>query len=164
MLAPYMNASGELVMDRPDPDVLLFKQGLDLRLREFEEDCRRIKRTEEALQEKVERATADYERAVQGITLSTDSRIFRRLREQQRLIELQQREIDQARHERELLREETRRLRELAAAPPRAGRAPRPEEPGGPPRLHHALRADAPAPLPEGSRAPLRFPAGGRAG
>lgn len=33
-LAPYVNASGELVMEAPDPDVMLFKQGLDLRLKE----------------------------------------------------------------------------------------------------------------------------------
>merc|ERR1719203_1103575 len=50
MLAPYMDSNGKLVMDRPDPNVMLFKQGLDLRLKEFEEDCKRIKRTEEQLE------------------------------------------------------------------------------------------------------------------
>ncbi|CAJ1439409.1 unnamed protein product, partial [Effrenium voratum] len=64
----------------PDPDVMLFKQGLDLRLKarkaeEFEEDCKRIQqpmperepmghvymRTEQRLQEKIDSAAADYE-------------------------------------------------------------------------------------------------------
>ena len=38
--------------------------------------------------------------------MSTDSRIFKRLREQQRLIEVQQQEIDQIRFEKEMLTEE----------------------------------------------------------
>lgn len=167
MLAPYVNANGELVLEQPDPDVMLFKQGLDLRLREFEEDCRRIRRTEEALQERIDRATEDYERQVQGIALSTDSRIFRRLREQQQLIEVQQQEIDQVRYEKELLQEETRRLRELAGR----GAAPRPggfsghpagPEPRQPPRLHHVMRADMAAPPLHGSRDPVVFPTTGQ--
>merc|ERR1711862_744438 len=66
MLAPFVNSSGELVMQAPDPDVLLFKDGLDLRLKEFQEDCRRIQKTEERLQELIDTATSDYEHAVQG--------------------------------------------------------------------------------------------------
>merc|ERR1719229_370329 len=46
MLAPYVNQHGALVMEAPDPDVLLFKRGLDLRLVQFEEDCKRIAATE----------------------------------------------------------------------------------------------------------------------
>merc|ERR1712151_840951 len=53
------------------------------------------------------------EQAVQGNAMSTDSRIFKRLREQQRLIDLQQSEIDQIRYEKELLQEETRKLRQM---------------------------------------------------
>lgn len=115
MLAPYVNAFGQLVMEKPDPDVLLFKQGLDLRLAEFEEDCKRIQKTEKELQDKIDEATSDYEQAVHGIAMSADSRVFKRLREQQRLIDLQQQEIDQIRYEKELLQEETKRLRDMAA-------------------------------------------------
>eukprot|EP00435_Cladocopium_sp_Y103_P041418 s2166_g11.t1 len=61
MLAPYVNASGELVMEAPDPDVMLFKQGLDLRLKEFEEDCKRIQQTEQKLQDQIDSAASDYE-------------------------------------------------------------------------------------------------------
>eukprot|EP00928_Gymnodinium_smaydae_P072390 TRINITY_DN55763_c0_g1_i1.p1 TRINITY_DN55763_c0_g1~~TRINITY_DN55763_c0_g1_i1.p1 ORF type:complete len:259 (-),score=76.55 TRINITY_DN55763_c0_g1_i1:45-758(-) len=113
MLAPYVNSQGELVMEAPDPMVLLFKDGLDLRLKEFEEDCKRIEATENKLQKAIDEATTDYEQAVHGIAMSTDSRIYRRLREQQRLIELQQAEIDQIRFEKELLHEETSRLRQM---------------------------------------------------
>eukprot|EP00927_Polykrikos_kofoidii_P041147 TRINITY_DN35063_c0_g1_i1.p1 TRINITY_DN35063_c0_g1~~TRINITY_DN35063_c0_g1_i1.p1 ORF type:complete len:241 (-),score=49.20 TRINITY_DN35063_c0_g1_i1:360-1082(-) len=112
MLAPFTNPRGDLVMEAPDQDVLLFKDGLDLRLKEFEEDCKRIQATEAKLQQKIDEATTDYEQAVNGIAMTTDSRIYKRLREQQRLIEMQQNEIDQIRFEKELLGEETRRLRQ----------------------------------------------------
>eukprot|EP00418_Pyrodinium_bahamense_P064556 CAMPEP_0179101452 /NCGR_PEP_ID=MMETSP0796-20121207/46907_1 /TAXON_ID=73915 /ORGANISM="Pyrodinium bahamense, Strain pbaha01" /LENGTH=208 /DNA_ID=CAMNT_0020799303 /DNA_START=148 /DNA_END=774 /DNA_ORIENTATION=+ len=161
MLAPYMDARGELVMSKPDPDVLLFKEGLDLRLREFEEDCKRIKRTEGALQERIDQAAVDYERAVHSIAMSSDSRVFRRLREQQQLIDLQQQEIDQVRYEKELLQEETQRLRALAgqaatiASPPcaTAGAGPVAFE-----RLHHMRWATSAAPPLEGTRQPVLFP------
>mmetsp|Transcript_19757 Transcript_19757/g.42311 ORF Transcript_19757/g.42311 Transcript_19757/m.42311 type:complete len:200 (-) Transcript_19757:91-690(-) len=126
MLAPYVNASGVLVMESPDPDVLLFKKGLDLRLAQFEEDCKRIQATERRLQQCIENATTEYEEAVTGIAKNSDSRIFKRLREQQRQIELQQQEIDQVRFEKELLQEETRRLRDLTASAQQY--APRREE------------------------------------
>lgn len=113
MLAPYVNASGQLVMETPDPDVLLFKAGLDLRLKEFEEDCKRIQKTERRLQEKIDEAASDYEQAVHGMAMTTDTRIYKRLKEQQRQIELQQQEIDQVRFEKETLQEETKRLREM---------------------------------------------------
>jgi hypothetical protein len=41
MLAPYIAPDGRVIAP-PDDDVLFLKQGLDLRLQEFEEDCRRI--------------------------------------------------------------------------------------------------------------------------
>eukprot|EP00930_Biecheleria_cincta_P016287 TRINITY_DN13307_c0_g1_i1.p1 TRINITY_DN13307_c0_g1~~TRINITY_DN13307_c0_g1_i1.p1 ORF type:complete len:240 (-),score=64.34 TRINITY_DN13307_c0_g1_i1:35-754(-) len=162
MLAPYVNAAGELVMEAPDPDVLLFKEGLELRLKEFEQDGRRIQLTEQKLQEKIDSASNDYEQAVRGIALTTDTRIFKRLREQQRQIELQQQEIDQVRFEKEMLREETKRLRELAATGERVGgrrqdfderRDLRPL-----PMLHQQLEATYRAPPVEGTRERVRFP------
>jgi hypothetical protein len=114
MLAPYVSERGELVLQQPSEDILLFKKGLDLRLKEFEEDCKRIQRTERLLAQKIEDATTGYEEAVQGQSASHDSRIFKRLKEQQRLIEIQQKEIDQIRFEKEMLQEETRQLRCMA--------------------------------------------------
>jgi len=162
MLAPFVNNSGELVMQAPDPDVLLFKDGLDLRLKEFQEDCHRIQKTEERLQELIDKATTEYEHAVQGIAMSTDSRIFKRLREQQRLIEVQQQEIDQIRFEKEMLSEETKRLREMTSrgqgARPRYARAQGNELPSVP-RLHTLFEAQAqPGGLIlEGRSDPVRF-------
>jgi len=66
MLAPYVNSHGELVMEAPDPDVMLFKDGLDLRLKEFEEDCKRIQATEAKLQRKIERSRQTTNRRFTG--------------------------------------------------------------------------------------------------
>merc|ERR1719414_1881443 len=97
------------------------------------------------LQQKNDEATTEYEEAVLGITVSTDNRVFRRLREQQRLIEVQQHEIDQIRYEKELLQEETKRLREMAHRGGAMGgpqaRDPRRLDPAPLGRLHHACQA-----------------------
>lgn len=160
MLAPYMDSNGKLVMDRPDPNVMLFKQGLDLRLKEFEEDCKRIRRTEEQLEAKINAATNDFEKAVQGNAMSTDSRIFKRLREQQRLIELQQSEIDQIRYEKELLQDETKKLREMthrSAATELRGRAQH-KEAAAFPSLHRMYENGDRAPNLPGTSYPVVFP------
>lgn len=113
MLLPYMNSSGQLVMEAADPTIIMFKDGLELRLAEFKEDCKRIQQIERRLQAKIEAATAEYEHTVQDVSNVADARILKRLREQQRLIDIQQAEIDQVRHEKNCLQAETQRLREL---------------------------------------------------
>eukprot|EP00913_Durusdinium_trenchii_P016800 g15790.t1 len=176
MLAPYVNASGELVMEAPDPDVMLFKQGLDLRLKEFEEDCKRIQQTEQKLQDKIDSAASDYEQAIHGMATATDARIFKRLREQQRQIELQQqdlilcliistyrltqqplKEIDQIRFEKEILQEETKRLREISRRDAMRSRQDDRRDVRGFPQLHAAFDAKVPVqPLP-GTRDQVLF-------
>lgn len=42
MVSPYVDEAGR-AQAPIDEDVLFFKRGLDLRLMEFDEDCRRIK-------------------------------------------------------------------------------------------------------------------------
>ncbi|CAD7932437.1 unnamed protein product [Amoebophrya sp. A25] len=113
MLLPYVNASGQLVMEAADPAILMFKDGLELRLAEFKEDCKRIQQLERRLQAKIDSAVAEYEHTVQDVSNVADGRILKRLREQQRLIDLQQAEIDEIRHEKNCLQAETQRLREL---------------------------------------------------
>uniref|UniRef100_A0A7S2HWX8 Uncharacterized protein n=1 Tax=Zooxanthella nutricula TaxID=1333877 RepID=A0A7S2HWX8_9DINO len=158
MLAPYVNARGLLVMEAPDPDVLLFKQGLDLRLQQFEEDCKLIQATERALQQKIDEAATDYEQAMYGLAMSTDSRIFKRLREQQRQIELQQQEIDQTRFEKEVLQEETRRLREMTHRSAVAQYAKKREDDMWQlPRLHHMYETQNLAPPMPGTAEQVLF-------
>eukprot|EP00933_Yihiella_yeosuensis_P041408 TRINITY_DN3579_c0_g2_i1.p1 TRINITY_DN3579_c0_g2~~TRINITY_DN3579_c0_g2_i1.p1 ORF type:complete len:251 (+),score=51.53 TRINITY_DN3579_c0_g2_i1:26-778(+) len=165
MLAPYVNANGDLIMEKPDPDVLLFKDGLDLRLKEFEEDCKRIQQTEKKLQDKIDEAASDYEQAVNGIAMTTDSRIYKRLREQQRQIELQQQDIDQVRFEKETLEMETKRLREMTrqAQPRIARQSDRSSRELNPlPRLHNSYEAKYPAQPLEGTRKQVIFHDGPR--
>jgi len=81
------------------------------------------------------------------MAMSSDSRIYKRLREQQRLIELQQAEIDQIRFEKEVLQDETRRLRMMTGRDQAAAYAKRleghgHEAPGLPfPSLHEHARS-----------------------
>lgn len=149
MLVPYVNAQNQLV--EPEPDVLLFKQGLDLRLQEFEEDCQKIQKVERRLQKKIDEACSEYDAAVHDIAQVADSRILRRLRDNQRKIDLQQQEIDQLRFEKDILEKETRKLREMAGQGHYTG--PISEPYGGRghdqppmPRLHNVMEGHSKAP------------------
>jgi hypothetical protein len=101
-----------------DPKVLLFKEGLDLRVSEFQEDCKRIQTTERRLQTKIERAAEDYERNFLQSSGLVDARVLKRVREQQRLIQVQQGELEQLRFEKDILQAENRRLKEMCIHQP----------------------------------------------
>jgi hypothetical protein len=118
MLAPYVSSDGRLSMNQPDPKVILFKQGLDLRMKEFEDDCRRIQKTERRLQSKIDEATVGFESQFAEASGLADKRVLKRISEQQRIIEAQQIEMDQLRFERDVLKDETRRLQALARREP----------------------------------------------
>jgi hypothetical protein len=118
MLAPYVSSDGRLSMNQPDPKVILFKQGLDLRMKEFEDDCRRIQKTERRLQSKIDEATVGFESQFAEASGLADKRVLKRISEQQRIIEAQQIEMDQLRFERDVLKDETRRLQALARQEP----------------------------------------------
>ncbi len=114
MLAPYMTPAGRLNLpEKMDPKVLLFKQGLDYRIAEYNEDCRRLESVQERLQRKLEEAAGAYERTFMGASGLADARIIRRLEELQRVIQIQQRELDQTRFERDVVADEAKRLRQL---------------------------------------------------
>ena len=121
LLAPHLTPSGAIApeaLQQLDPKVLLFKEGLDLRVSEFQEDCRRIQATERRLQSKIERAAEEYERNFLQSSGLVDARVLKRVREQQRLIQVQQGELDQLKFEKEILQAENRRLKELCIHQP----------------------------------------------
>merc|ERR1719410_3090622 len=164
MLAPYMDERGNLVMTSLNDDIKLFKEGLDLRLLEFQEDCKRIKDTERRLNNLIEGVTQDYQQAVDGMTMSSDNRILKRLKEQQRLIVLQQQEIDQIQYEKQLLEEETKKLRLMAQRSVAGLRAPgdsglvqtTPSEYAKQPSYHQDRYARSEAPMIPGTNRPVQ--------
>lgn len=115
MLAPYMTPAGRLNLPESgvDPKVFLFKQGLDFRISEYNEDCHRLESVQERLQRKLEEAAGSYERTFMGASGLADARIIRRLEELQRVIQVQQSELDQARFERDVVADEAKRLRQM---------------------------------------------------
>ena len=116
MLAPFMTAAGRLNLPeggKLDPKILLFKQGLDFRIAEYNEDCKRLEQVQSRLQRKLEEAAGSYERTFMGVSGLADARIIRRLEELQRVIQVQQQELDQARFERDVVADEAKRLRQM---------------------------------------------------
>lgn len=118
MLAPYMTPAGRLNLPDAsngglDPKILLFKQGLDFRISEYNEDCKRLESVQNRLQRKLEEAAGAYERTFMGASGLADARIIRRLEELQRTIQVQQQELDQARFERDVVADEAKRLRHM---------------------------------------------------
>ena len=118
MLAPFMTPAGRLNLPDAsngglDPKILLFKQGLDFRISEYNEDCKRLESVQDRLQRKLEEAAGSYERTFMGASGLADARIIRRLEEQQRVIQIQQQELDQTRFERDVVADEAKRLRQM---------------------------------------------------
>jgi hypothetical protein len=116
MLAPYMTPAGRLNLPdngHLDPKILLFKQGLDFRIAEYNEDCKRLEQVQSRLQRKLEEAAGSYERTFMGVSGLADARIIRRLEELQRTIQVQQQELDQARFEKDVVADEAKRLKQL---------------------------------------------------
>ena len=116
MLAPYMTPAGRLNLPESgllDPKIMLFKQGLDFRISEYNEDCKRMEQVQGRLQRKLEEAAGSYERTFMGVSGLADARIIRRLEELQRVIQVQQHELDQTRFERDVVSDEARRLRQM---------------------------------------------------
>ena len=150
MLAPYMTPAGRLNLPdkgQLDAKVLLFKQGLDFRIAEYNEDCKRLEQVQSRLQRKLEEAAGSYERTFMGVSGLADARIIRRLEELQRVIHVQQQELDQARFERDVVADEAKRLRQLfirngptstSAMPPMNRQEPYSAGPGS---LHAATSA-----------------------
>ena len=116
MLAPFMTPAGRLNLPDNgmlDPKIMLFKQGLDFRISEYNEDCKRMEQVQDRLQRKLEEAAGSYERTFMGVSGLADARIIRRLEELQRVIQVQQQELDQTRFERDVVSDEARRLRQM---------------------------------------------------
>lgn len=62
-------------------------QGLDFRLQEFEEDCRRLQKTERRLQRMIDQCTLSFETSLVEAKGYADTRLVEQVNEQQRLIE-----------------------------------------------------------------------------
>ena len=110
MLQPYVDPGTGSLRNVPE-DIVLIKQGLDLRLREFETDTYRVQRTEHELQTLIEESALERESQISRLGNQAGSNISTAFNEQQRLISLQQGEIDQLRFETAIMEKETAKLR-----------------------------------------------------
>ncbi|PHJ25026.1 rna-binding protein [Cystoisospora suis] len=109
-IAPYLDSDGRVIGEFDDT-VLLFKQGLDLRLLEYEEDCRRIQQTERRLQRKIDDVCLRYESMVMEAHGFAESRLLGQVKDLQRVIWLLHSELDELRFQRDIYADETKRLR-----------------------------------------------------
>lgn len=97
---------------------ILFKQGLDLRLKELDDGVRRIWQTDRRLQSKIDEVTVGFEGQYAYAMGLADRRTTRQLEENQRIIEQQALEMEELRFQRDVLKDETRRLQAIARAEP----------------------------------------------
>jgi len=99
-----------------DMQVFIFLDGLELRIRDFEEGCFKLSQVERRLERCLDDVESQLElEAVQEAGL-VDEVLAARLVEQRRVIKLQQEELDQLHFEHQVLAEEASRLREEVAA------------------------------------------------
>eukprot|EP00434_Breviolum_minutum_P033634 symbB.v1.2.029761.t2/scaffold3294.1/size59574/2 len=105
------------IRDKDDGSaVFIFLDGLELRIRDFEEGCFKLSQVERRLERCLDDVESQLElEAVQEAGL-VDEVLAARLVEQRRVIKLQQEELDQLHFEHQVLAEEASRLREEVAA------------------------------------------------
>lgn len=95
-----------------DANIFLVKDGIELRMREFHEECRRLAIVERRFQRSVDRAEADLELDAMQASGLIDPKMFDRLLEQRRVMANQQDELDHMNFEKQVLSDDIERLRE----------------------------------------------------
>nr|CAJ20421.1 hypothetical protein TgIa.1690 [Toxoplasma gondii RH] len=109
-IEPYLDEDGRVIGEF-DETLLLFKQGLDLRLLEYEEDCRRIQQTERRLQRHIDDICLRYDSMVMEAQGYAESRLLGQVKDLQRVIWILHSELDELRFQRDIFADETKRLR-----------------------------------------------------
>eukprot|EP01054_Gregarina_sp_Poly1_P010267 Gregarina_sp_Poly_1__10266@NODE_719_length_6614_cov_137_436383_g541_i0_p3_GENE_NODE_719_length_6614_cov_137_436383_g541_i0NODE_719_length_6614_cov_137_436383_g541_i0_p3_ORF_typecomplete_len328_score54_79DUF2076/PF09849_9/0_012RuvB_C/PF05491_13/0_07Herpes_US12/PF05363_12/1_4e03Herpes_US12/PF05363_12/0_28_NODE_719_length_6614_cov_137_436383_g541_i050766059 len=112
LIQPFLSNMGQIVRP-PSEDLLLMKQGLDLRLLEFDADCLRLQKVEAQLQRLLDDTFLQYEQSVTNTKSFVEEETLQKIQEQQRLIHLQFHELDEIRFQRDLYLDEIRRLKKL---------------------------------------------------
>ncbi|CDJ44261.1 hypothetical protein, conserved, partial [Eimeria tenella] len=92
-------------------DLLLLKKGLDLRLLEFQEDCRRIQKTEKMLQRQLDELSLGYDAMVLEAQGFAESKLMGQVKELKKIIYLLQTELDALHFQRDVYADEAKRLR-----------------------------------------------------
>eukprot|EP00405_Crypthecodinium_cohnii_P049253 CAMPEP_0206601568 /NCGR_PEP_ID=MMETSP0325_2-20121206/46724_1 /ASSEMBLY_ACC=CAM_ASM_000347 /TAXON_ID=2866 /ORGANISM="Crypthecodinium cohnii, Strain Seligo" /LENGTH=266 /DNA_ID=CAMNT_0054113599 /DNA_START=108 /DNA_END=904 /DNA_ORIENTATION=- len=102
-----------------ETQLFFLRDGLELRLREFEEECRRASAVERRFQRKLDDVEAECEIETVKAIDKVDPRLIDKMEEQRRIIRLQQDELDQIYFERDVLMDDIERLKEeLSFLPP----------------------------------------------
>jgi len=99
------------LMQAEDEDILLFKEGLDLRLQEFEDDCRRLFATQTRLSRLLWFCEALREYELFETTGLTSEPSLRRMRQQLEVMERQHHTLDLVKFERDCEEDHCRRLK-----------------------------------------------------
>ncbi|OEH76715.1 hypothetical protein cyc_08769 [Cyclospora cayetanensis] len=110
MLAPYVDSDGHPVVPLSD-DLLFIKRGLDLRLLEFQEDCRRIQKTENTLQRQLDELSLGYDAMVLEAQGFAESKLMGQVKDLKKIVTLLQLELDELRFQRDVYADEAKRLR-----------------------------------------------------
>jgi len=105
-----VNAQNKLVKPLSEK-MILMKQGLDHRLDEFAEDCKRLQKIERQLQAKIDNSTIEYETAFFDAQGMAEKRLLQKISQQQKLINLQKRDIEDLKVREQVYKQETCRIK-----------------------------------------------------
>eukprot|EP00927_Polykrikos_kofoidii_P076975 TRINITY_DN73973_c0_g1_i1.p1 TRINITY_DN73973_c0_g1~~TRINITY_DN73973_c0_g1_i1.p1 ORF type:complete len:302 (-),score=69.23 TRINITY_DN73973_c0_g1_i1:51-956(-) len=111
-LALMLSQAQSLQDPAVDIQVFLLHEGIELRLRELNEECRRLAIVELRLERCIDEAEAQCEIDAVRTCGLVDPRLLDKLVDQRRVIRLQQQEMDQIRFDRDVLADDAARLRE----------------------------------------------------
>ncbi|PHJ25614.1 rna-binding protein [Cystoisospora suis] len=128
LLEPYMTPNGQKLAQEPSEDILMFKEGLDIRLQQFNEDCNRASRLEWVLQRKLQETSEKESKALSThpCQVQATCEALKKVKDQERLIKILQHELDEQLYYNDLFAEQLRRMRGESALLPSGPKYTRP--------------------------------------
>ncbi|PFH31980.1 hypothetical protein BESB_019210 [Besnoitia besnoiti] len=127
LLEPYISSRSPEHATEPGEDILLYKEGFDIRLQQFNENCKKASKLEWILQRKLAQVAEKEEKSVVAhpCQVQATCRALKKIKDQERLIKLLQRELDECLHYNDLYAEQLRKMRSECSSLP-VGAKPQP--------------------------------------
>ncbi|KFG62873.1 hypothetical protein TGRUB_291650 [Toxoplasma gondii RUB] len=124
LMEPYVCPKTRELVAEPSEDILLLKKGFDIRLQQFNEDCRKASKLEWIIQRKLVHIEEKEDKwvATHPCQVEATCRALKKVKDQGRLIKILQHELDECLYFNDLYAEQLRKMRNGCSAGVHAGR------------------------------------------
>ncbi|CBZ51247.1 conserved hypothetical protein [Neospora caninum Liverpool] len=113
LLEPYMSPDSREMVAEPSEEILLLKKGFDIRLQQFNENCKKASKLEWIIQRKLRHVSEKEDKVVvtHPCQVQATCRALKKIKDQGRLIKILQHELDECLYFNDLYAEQLRKMR-----------------------------------------------------